>query len=1301
MPPKCIIREHTPTRRAGQPRSDGASSSHRATPRGPGVSGEHMKALHLMTWRGWCFCAAVVLWVAGWALAAAAAQPAVLVVSPQGTAGVWLDMDYLNELHQAGFEVDYTESMADVTWNRLQRYNVLVLYTCPPAPGVDAWPFSGSQPIYKTDFIALIERFLAQGGGVLLMAVETNVRVTLTRDMITRWGADLPMETITDPTNTKPMSRMPTVPLAYTNQITASPVSAGVQGIWYPVQPDNNAAHTLPLWVDGSWQVVVRAMPTARTVPVDLNQSPYPAPPNPLIRPGGVPAPPLFAIRQYGAGRLALLSQWPTYSLGSGTKWLYNREVLSQGLNGKPSGFGRLLQNSFRWLAQPSLQSKTVGGYVTPAQRLVPPNLQPPAKQGYQESVWNGEDPTLRQPPKGVTLFKGLIGAQTSLSGGQGTVADYAAAARAAGLDFLVFLEDFANLSDAELNQLKADCAQNSDAQLTLYAGYRIDNNIGNHLFLFGPGVVMPPPRVLTGANGKTLILQGESSPGVFGVAPAATQDFLLSLSRNAQIGYYDFAHSGMGMRLEDARLYSMIGLRTYRNGQLIDDATAAYLTTAQATISPAPAAIQLVTSPAALTGAVTVGQGLTYAMARSASQLWADALGYSSQYSCPNVFTSDGPQILRWPACVRVSTYGAESFVTGRSLMEAPIYVTSAKGLAEIQIYDGGNLYRRFKLNGDPVFSTLLHLDGSVQRNLVLIAQDTAGGRAVSFARRNWKDGSRAPVFCSDRINDCAYMYLAHGPFPMTVLRTPEIADPGSTWDGGPRGILTPITFEGSNPLLTADAGQMNGDQYNQTPLLEFADEGAVAVRSIRNELIDERVRVQNPWNTFGPRTPSRLMDFSLSYAEFDRPSIGVPPMGWAAPPVQSGCSAALFRGSISFKQALTANSLRLLRDWHWIPSLPLHLVVGSGATVLKDIDLGSLASVLSFTLASGDWFGLYSQQTANSQLFINRGGPLQLQVSQPPGVKWLSLSAAMANPQVTAGQKYQYELLSVGCPLDAAAHSASALAAQRSYLTKPTGANITRGRRLNTPGAFEVQPSNYAMHLAVPRPTPLRNLTLPVMVDGLNRRWSAGLWQLNGFVKGDYGTGANRYRAVGLDLDGRAYVPLYPDLAAVTEVEVGHPVIADARGQDLFIQVTALSGGTVTNPQYQWAVAVNNPTDNPITTVLTQNMALPDFSFGTQSVTLAPGEQRVLSTSTGSAGPLPTAPQLAGPDAITAASPTATATRAQSPTFTATRTALAALSPTPSRTSPPSPTPTTFRTATLTRTATPTSTPTPTPSP
>jgi hypothetical protein len=1210
--------------------------------------------------------------------AAAQQQPAVLVVSPLGAGGGWVDLDYLSELRAAGFQVDYTDSMADFTWDRIKQYNVLVVFTCPPPPGINAGSFTGTQQLDQDDFIALVERFLQQGGGVFVMATETQIRITLLRNLLTRWGADLPLERIADPDHHGVMSRMPTVSLTYTSAVAPSAVSDGVHGLWYPTDPYYNSAFTAPLSVDGHWQVVVQGMPSSRTVPVDLSTATTPLPPNPLIRPGGVSAPPLVAIRPYGAGRLALMSQLPAFSIGSGTKWLYDSEVLSTGVSGMPSDLSTLLENSFRWLAEPSLQSKAVGGYVTPASRLLPPNREPGAVNAYPEIAPHPDDPSSLDPPADTSLFKGVIGVQTSLTGGSGTVADYAAAARRAGLDFLVFLEDFTQLDAGKLSQLAAACRQSSDGHLTLYPGYRLDNNIGNHMFLFGTGAVMPPAQVLTPPARETFMLQGETAPGIFGLTPTYPIDFILGLTGNTQIGYYDFSHSGLGMRVSDARLYGMAAVRTYRGGTLIDDATADFLTTAQATSVPAPIAVNLIHDPATLVAAAAAGQGLTYAQARSRDHLWDDALRYGSQYDCLNVFPSSGPLILRWPGCGRLTTLGAEPFVTGRSRMDSPLYVTAPQGLRDIRIYDGGRLFRRFVLNGQRAFSTVLHLEASVQRNLVVIAEDRVGGQAISAARRSWKDGSLTPVFCSDRINDCGNVFLAHGPYPMTVLRTPEVPDSGVTWDGGPRGILTPIMFEGSNPLLQSDQGTAVGDQYNQTPLLDFGDEGAVAVRSVRDQLIDPRVVALDPWRTYGPRAASHLMSFSLSYVQWDRASVAVPPTGWSGPPQQTGCNAAIFRGTVDFTQPLNVTSLRVLRNWHWIPSLPMHVVAGNGATVSTDFDVASVgAGSQSVRINPGDWFGFYSPQTANSQLFINRGGPLDLRVTQPPDSTWLSLWAVTDGTAEGSGRSYGYELFSVGCPLDAAVHDAKAMSQQVAYLASPERLQVTRGRRAATAGAFETQLDRYAVHIVVPPPSAVRNLTIPVVVQGLNPRWSAGLWQLHGFVKGDYGSGNDRYRSIGIDPDGNAYVPLYPDLAPRTEVEIGHPVSADTRGSSLFIQVTALSGGTDGAPVYEWVVEANNPTDQPITSTLMQRMALPNLAFGTQTVTLAAGEQRVVYRSAlAPAPPTPSAIELVRTALTPSPRPSRTATR------------VSTSQPTRTWTRPPAPTPPAYsRTATPAR--------------
>ena len=103
--------------------------------------------------------------------------------------------------------------------------------------------------------------------------------------------------------------------------------------------------------------------------------------------------------------------------------------------------------------------------------------------------------------------------------------------------------------------------------------------------------------------------------------------------------------------------------------------------------------------------------------------------------------------------------------------------------------------------------------------------------------------------------------------------------------------------------------------------------------------------------------------------------------------------------------------------------------------------------------------------------------------------------------------------------------------------------------------------------------------------------------------------GPGINRYRPVGLDFDGTAYVPVYVDWADRTHMVVGHPIAADESGREVFIQVTHISD----NPD-QWHIAVNNPTDRRIKTRLRQAMDLPGLQFAEESVELQPGEHRVL---------------------------------------------------------------------------------------
>ncbi|MBS3762767.1 MAG: hypothetical protein KGZ25_05610, partial [Planctomycetes bacterium] len=843
---------------------------------------------------------------------AAQPEPSLLFCSPRGLAAGYVDLTYIKELHDAGFEVDYTEGLDKLTADRIRQYNVLVLYTCP-----------------NKQLAKRILKYVAGGGGILLIPTEHNINKQRLYDITEPLGADLPVERIkeTDPAKKGLLSHGARgVPLAYTSQIPPSPVSKGVKGIWYPTSPAYNASHTGPLAVGKPWLVVLRGSKTSKTVPVNLSESNTPDLLDPFIREAGVKEPVFFAIRPFKKGRVALVNQWRQYSIGSGTKWIYNREVLSKGIKGRPSDFGKLLRNTYRWLAEPSMKSGAVGGYETEEEVFVPPNRRENAQKMFQYTFWwwEYEMAQWHRPPKFAPLFRGLIGAKSRFSTGEGTIEEYRDAARGAGLRFVVFLEDFPELTGKEFDELKKRCAELSDDQVLLVPGYNILNNIGDHMFFFGTDPIWPPDYCLTGPDKKTFALQREAEGGGYTGHHAQSFNWLLKWSNaRRQSGYYHFSDNQPGQRLPDQRASAMTALRYYRRGKLIEDVTDLYPLTTQGTLPPSPVSVNEVYSPAGLVREAGSGNALTYVQARKHSTIFRDGLRWSHQYDGLNVFLSDGPLIRAWPFCYRVMTLGSEAFVTKPTLMPSLLSVTSDRGLKEVRIYNGRNLFRRFDCGGAKKFQKTLLLDGVIQKNLVLVAEDTEGHSAVSTPRRCWKSGGRAVVFCGDHVNDCKSggMILGRGPVSLishwVVPLPPDIA--GNTWDGGPPGSLPLVTFGESRPVLETETARESGSRFRQVPLLEFSDEGAAAASSWHNALYAKSIRRPvNPWHTFGPVDgPSDLMEFTLRYREWLTPTIGAPQAGWAGPGVRHGINACLFRSEISFRSEATIKKLQLLYNY------------------------------------------------------------------------------------------------------------------------------------------------------------------------------------------------------------------------------------------------------------------------------------------------------------------------------------------------------------------------------------------------
>src|SRR5262249_49398250 len=373
------------------------------------------------------------------------------------------------------------------------------------------------------------------------------------------------------------------------------------------------------------------------------------------------------------------------------------------------------------------------------------------------------------------------------------------------------------------------------------------------------------------------------------------------------QVGYYGFSESPQGMHMVDLRGFGMVALRYYRHGALVEDftnptQTKDYLALAQTTMSAVPVSFNEVPSPAQLTQEVASGHALTYALASSLDKTFVETLHWNSQYDSPAAFVSDGPLILSWAVGQSgVFNFAGESFLTRRSVYPTRLLVSAPSGLQEIAIYNGTELFRRILLNGEQEYSQTFVLEDTLQSNLVVIAIDKHGKRAVSFPRRSGKADSLAPSFCSDHVNDCrSYYLMAHGPFQLPATRPPALpADStGLTWDGGPDGRLYLAAFNSSSPVLTSSLGTEEGLRFNQTSMLDFADEGAVSVKSESTEIFDPSIPTSalNPWRAYGPKHPSFQMDFTLTYQEVQLPALKVMDFGSPLYGHREGINAALF---------------------------------------------------------------------------------------------------------------------------------------------------------------------------------------------------------------------------------------------------------------------------------------------------------------------------------------------------------------------------------------------------------------------
>ncbi len=1157
----------------------------------------------------------------------------------------FLDYTWMQQMTEAGFIVDATEDWPDFTWERISRYNAIMLMGLPHVAEGEVRDLIGlgTTGPGPEETLALLDRYMAAGGGVLFNVNRAGQFVAsyhAADQALQHYDARLPLELIAAPVTSEGWHGRLRMPFFYTTAIDPdTPVSEGVEGIWWPNSPKGRAVNYVrysgPLALGESWRVVARGPRGSRTYPYyhpnEQNRPKKDRLTGALQRPEGVPEPPIYAIREVNEGRMALFHCLDVFHVGSGTYWMHNGAMLDKGLGGRKSDFGRLLMNTFRWLAEPSLASGKLGGAVVDPEVIVAPKLRAGAIEAFTDPgrVERRKEFDPDAPLPAVKVFRGLIGARSQYAGGS-TPGDYAAAAKAAGLDFVVFLDPFSELTPEELEQLAAECAAVGDEEVLLMPGYWMDSNIGNRMFFYGARPVWPDPVYLSHRGEHLFRLNGEQEDGTFWQKGMGL-DFLIKKFMGREndrvghnnIGFFDFARAAQrgGMQPEHCKAFGAFGIMFYENGQLREDITDLYLRTNAGCMSALPVVVNLVNSAAELTASVARGDGMTVAVAPSLAEV-VFALNKNHQFEAPPVSASSGPLIRHWSNMTRPFIYGNEMFVNARGLVDANLEVTSDVGLAEIAIYDGTRLFRRFLPNGAQRFAQRLYLSGLMQRNFTLVATDTAGGKAVAFPHQSHKaGGDQAVVYCGDHVNHCTNvnMKMARGPNDWRAHSHPEQSDVGKTWDGGPKPLQPLADFDRFAPHLVTAGGLSQGGSPYQYPMLEIGSERVYRGTSVLSGTLEFTA---NAWRGWGPIQPPTLFDGQSTYTEFGRYVTGVDSTSWGGPGKGGGTVAGLYEQRLRFLANDKLTQFRLTRGRReMLPGTRALLLVGKETQLLGAHDFTPTedGTASRFAVPAGGWFaGIVTAGEANGFLCFTHNQPLV--VSAFASIFDVDVQLPTEGLAIATDGTHELHMLTYMWPMDISLENSDEVLAIIRHLREPQGLEVVQGERKSDagPGLLEFNAADGALEFTIVKPSPreVKEISPAVRIHGMNPRWSAGLYQLEGYGgAGTYSNGNGQYTPLGVDTEGRTYAPLYSHKVARTHWVVGHPIVADAPGRDLFLQVTALTGPFGKSGQDAfWHVSVNNPTDTPVTATLRQRMALPGLSFPETTLTLQPGEYRLL---------------------------------------------------------------------------------------
>ena len=1101
---------------------------------------------------------------------------------------------------------------ADEIYQSLQPLHALILTTT--SESGETVRLTPAQAAYGKMVGEALVRFVSAGGGLFVQAC--SVRYPNTDDekywniVLAPLGIEILHEGCYDPTRSFVGTDLGVATYWFTQNIQPHPVTQDVHRLVLPLHGPGPWPGVPALRYSADWQVLVSGEKEAKSFSSDDTNSLR------LENPGSyASAPPVVAVRTLGAGRVVSFPLAPIHSGMNYLNPLWKNTVETAGDRAAalPSDTLKLLLQAYRWIAEPALANPALGAYqpVPYAPVKFPASVDwdqfsftPPAGAAF--TYPDGQKMDFLPPSDGV---RGVMGAVSSYAGGQGTVAEYVAAARAAGLAFIVFADPLEKLTPATLDSLEKDCAAASAAG-DFYAcpGILFTDGIGNRWFFWGEKIVFPA------ATGATYGGKGPY-PQWDGQRVHQYGDYIAACAYppSALLDYKQLAANG-AHRENMWWFYDYLPL-VYDGGKLVADNYQQFLFGLRDLRWSALASYTGMTSPADVAAAartcVTSFRDLP-----SVKICCNTRCGAYGQAATGRQFVTQGPTIAAWDAMDQQMEQNWK-FTRGAQRVRLHFVVRSPQGIAEVAVHDADTaVVRRFLGHGEKELTRDFEIVDDQQHYLTLEVTDTAGHRAFSWYILvfSYKQG----LFrCGDNLNILGATGLLWHPDRNQILNCAKAWENGmdftlTGWDSG--GYLCPMpgaelletirTTEGEYPQFRRDG--LTGKILDMT-LSSYNVQIATQRMTMISEPFDSATRPSPALGTIckdlGPlkyytRThtiyaPMTRTDWYTAW-NYRRPHEGAKDyrggLIWhegeftftrdvtlqgkvPLPLVRLTCPTDPDKGwggTAIIKQGDGSTRVALVRDPQKLVTLSGTIHPGGYATQMP-----SLVGYLGFLCPPGMEYSYSASLTANP---LNAGS--------------IEIGLGHDGQQIKAGTvlRYRFAVGTFAVPLtgnDAVEDTVAALNLSGAQTGYPV--TMTAGRLVDSTFFFTTEAVAHEAAFTLGKRDLI--IDLPLRVTGLQDNGCAAV----------YTTRRPWFRFVPV-VAGTAY--FQESTQADNDLWVGNPFVCDNPSARLTLVVDGQAVGK--NPRLD----VHNPTDKPLTATLTSPPHTPLFGGLTGKVTIPAGD-------------------------------------------------------------------------------------------